>query len=364
MAEFDDFTLDIEIPKTEWLVENLIPLGHLGFIIAQAGIGKSYLTEQLAACIIYGKQFLGLDVKSGSVLLVDEDTPEKVLMRRLNKFVSFYKDEKRLGELRVRSMSGLKLSDNSLMKTIIENDDVVLVVLDSFNAICGDLDPNMTKSMGRIQQLKQICLDEKKTILINHHISEKTEYSAYALMSCDPHTLAMGSSVINQQADTYFILGAPNVVSNKLETLYVRPVSKREMIPVEPFKTDYLEENGQAHFDNYKHIDVKKDLLDDVESDIMILYKEGQNNKPEGRTVNEIYTLLAGKHGIMTVREALKQLEIKGKIKYRKSSHNLFHYFVPEDKEEWAVAEEGEGKLLEQDKTVKTVKKSRKNKAK
>jgi hypothetical protein len=362
MAEFNNFTTDIKIPKTEWLVDNLVPLGHLGFVIAQAGIGKSYFTEQLAACIVYGKPFLGLKVKSGNVLLIDEDTPEKVLMRRLNKFISYYKGDNRIGEFRVKSMTGLKLSEQGkLLSTLVENDDVVLVVIDSFNAICGDLDPNMTRNMSRIQTLKQYCLNEQLTILINHHISEKTEHTALDLMTCDPHTLAMGSSVINQQADTYYILGSPTAGKNKLESLYVRPVSKREMIPLNPFKINYIEQDGHSYFDKLTMIDIKRDSLDEVESDIMIIYREGQN-KPEGRTVNEIYKILDGKHGIITVRDALKALEIKGKIKYRKGNHNLFHYFVPEEKAEWPspVIDEDEAKLEKDDIAAEKTKKHRK----
>ncbi len=361
MADIDNFTTDIKIPKTEWLVDNLIPLGHLGFVIAQAGIGKSYFTEQLAACIVYGKPFLGLNVRSGNVLLIDEDTPEKVLMRRMSKFVTYYKDEKRVGELRVKSMMGLKLSEKGkLLSAIAENDDTVLIIIDSFNAICGELNPNTTRDMARIQILKQYCLNEHMTILINHHISEKIEYSAHELMTCDPHTLAMGSSVINQQADTYFILGSPNINNGKLESLYVRPVSKREMIPLNPFKIDYIEQDGHSYFDKLAMIDIKRDLLDEVESDIMIIYRE--ENKPEGRTVNEICNLLDGKHGIVTIREALKALEIKGKIKYRKSKHNLFHYYVPEEKAEWPspVIDEDEAKLEKDDIAAEKVKKHRK----
>ena len=366
MADIDNFTTDIKIPETEWLVDNLIPLGHLGFVIAQAGIGKSYFTEQLAACIVYGKPFLGLHVKSGSVLLIDEDTPEKVLMRRMGKFVTYYKDEKRVGELRIKSMTGLKLAGkNSLLTALAENDDVVLIVIDSFNARCGDLNPNITRDMSRIQILKQYCLNEHMTILINHHISEKIERTALELMTCDPHTLAMGSSVINQQADTYYILGSPSTNSSKLEALYVRPISKREMIPLNPFKIDYIEQDGHSYFDKLAMIDTKSDLLEDVESDIMIIYREGQN-KPEGRTVDEIYKTLAGKHGLIAVRNALKTLEIKGKIKYRKGRHNLFHYYVPEENVEWPspVIDEDEAKLEKDDITAEKAQKHRRKSSK
>ena len=335
MADIDNFASNVIIPETEWLVEGLIPLGHLGFVIAQAGIGKSFFVEQLATCIVYNKPFLGLKVKKGNVLLIDEDTPEKVLMRRLNKLTAYYNGQERVGEFRVKSMTGLRLSEKGgLLSALVDNDDATLIIIDSFNTVCGELDPNVTRSMSRLQTLKQHCLKEHMTILINHHISEKTERTAHELMSCDPHNLSMGSSVINQQADTYYIIGSPDINKSRLESLYVRPVSKREMIPTNPFKIDYIEENGYSHFNELVTIDMNKDLLDNVETDVMIIYRETQG-KPEGYTVSEIYNALAGKHGIVTVREALKQLEIKGKIKYRKSEHNLFHYYVPKEKEEW-----------------------------
>lgn len=328
MADIANFDLSIAIPKTEWLVDGLIPLGHLGFVIAQAGIGKSYLMEQLAACVVYGKPFLGLTVKPGNVLLIDQDTPENALFRRLQKFMAHYKNEDRIGELKVKSMMGMKLSEGNLMGQIVENDDSTLVIIDSFNAVCGDLNPNSTGSMSRLQMLKQNCLREHMTILINHHISEKTTRSAHDLMTCDPHILAMGSSVINQQADSYYIIGAPDHLKNRLETLYVRPVGKRELIPLAQFKTSYIEEDGYSYFTNFALLDIKADLLDDVEADIMTLYKTKDNDEKVGRTVNEVTTQLEGKHGMNVIRVALKQLETKGKMKCTKSKHNLFKYFL------------------------------------
>jgi hypothetical protein len=334
MADIDNFTLDNTVSKTEWLVDNLIPLGHFSLFIAQAGVGKSFLIEQLAICVIYGQPFLGLDVIAGDVLLIDEDTPEKVLQRRLHRFMYKYRDIPRKGNLRLKSMTGLKLSDTNLITTLIENDDVKLVVIDSLNAICGEIDPNMTKGMSALQRFKRHCLHSGLTIVINHHISEKAQQTAHDLMSCNPHELAMGSSVINQQADSYYILGSPDTGS-KLETLFVRPIGKRELIPFSPFKTEYIEETDMSYFTDLKLINVKKDLLDEVQSDIMALYREMDQGKPVGRTVKAIFDAMQQKHSVQSIRQALKQLEILGKLRCRKTRHNLFHYEVQDGKEEW-----------------------------
>jgi len=49
------------------------------------GAGKSWIADALAAHVASGMDFLGLPIKQGEVLLVDEDTPEDELRNRFQR---------------------------------------------------------------------------------------------------------------------------------------------------------------------------------------------------------------------------------------------------------------------------------------
>jgi len=68
-----------------WLVDGLIPHGHMVIMGGLPGAGKSWIADALAAHVASGMDFLGLPIKQGEVLLVDEDTPEDELRNRFQR---------------------------------------------------------------------------------------------------------------------------------------------------------------------------------------------------------------------------------------------------------------------------------------
>jgi RecA-family ATPase len=65
----NNFDFGISVPETQWVVHNLIPKGHLCFMLAQAGVGKSLLLESLAIHIIHGIDFAGLKTVAGDSVI-------------------------------------------------------------------------------------------------------------------------------------------------------------------------------------------------------------------------------------------------------------------------------------------------------
>lgn len=74
-------------PKTNWLVENLMPAGYILMIFSPEGIGKSVLAYNLAVSIATGTKFLGLNTQSGTVLYMDEENPDSYMRDMLEKML-------------------------------------------------------------------------------------------------------------------------------------------------------------------------------------------------------------------------------------------------------------------------------------
>lgn len=322
---------EVETSVTKWAVEPIIPLGQLCFFLAQAGVGKSLLLESLAVHVVHGVPFCGFKTNYGDVLLIDQDTPTEVLINRLIKF------GKALGttekhNLIVSSMEGVALSGTSLMTLINDYPKAVLVIIDSLHSMCNSSNPN-TFDMNRLSVLKAKCLTPNKTIAINHHISEKKELSLDDLMVDNPHSFAMGNSAINQQADTYYIVGASaeNGTTNKL---YLRPVAKRVNVRSTPLVFQMIQPTSTS--ERLEYLSDWAGDMNQVEVDCMALFKEDSSD----RTVRQIFDGMGQQHAIGEVRRALKKLKDKGWLIRSAHRHNQFHYRLPEKHEMQSKEEE------------------------
>lgn len=307
--------------ETKWLIDKLVPAGHLCFVLAQAGVGKSLWVEAMAISIIYGIPFGDFKTVEGDVLLIDQDTPITTLDKRLLRFGTALGLGEPKHNLILESMAGYSLSDRTLQTVISDHPEAVLTIVDSLHSVCGKLNPNYTTDMSVLAKLKSTCINSHNTIIFNHHISQKEDLSVDVLMNGDTARLAMGSSTIIQQADTYYIIGA-TVVDGKTERIFVRPVSKRVSIPGKPsiFRLVPTDNGELMEYDG-----VYEGGMADEEVDVMTLFREANID----RTVKEIYEAMGHRHGETTIREALTVLDKKGMLVMSRHKANLFKYRLP-----------------------------------
>jgi len=318
MAKFD-FKVEIEQPK--WIVESLLPAGQLCIFLAQAGVGKSLLVEDLAVHIVYSKSFCGFSTVEGDVLVIDQDTPTDILTRRFIQFGKGIKQEKK-HDLYIESMKNYSLADGTLMSIIKEYPEAKLVIIDSLHSVCGTLNPNYTSDMNMLAKLKKHCLANDKTIIINHHISEKTQASVDELMTGNPHSMAMGNSAIIQQADSYYIIGAISE-NGKTNKIYLRPIAKRISINSTPIVLQVVKPDKDS--ERFELLGEYTPDLTGAESDLWTFFRE----QPQDRTVKQTYEDMGHHHGEKLVRQSLAKLADKGLLVLSRSKSNLFRYRLP-----------------------------------
>lgn len=318
MAEFD---FDEEPVETQWIVDKLIPANHLCVVLAQAGVGKSLLVENLAVHIVFGEPFCSAATVEGDVLLIDQDTPTDVLTQRLLNFGKGMRGTQKY-RLFVESMKQYSLSNNSLIRVINNYTSAKVAIVDCLHSVCGKLNPNHTSDMNILARLKQECLTNGRTIIMNHHISEKADYTIDELMSSNAHNLAMGNSAIIQQADTYYAVGA-TAENGLTDKIYVRPVAKRVAVNSSPLILKMTKPTECS--EKLEYAGLFEPEFSDTEQDILALFRE----RPSDRTVKDIYEELGHKAGEKETRGALASLENKGLLVMNRKSHNLFKYRLP-----------------------------------
>lgn len=74
-----------EVPPRRWLVEGRIGMDHVTGLYGRGGIGKSWLTQQLASCVATGREFLNTPTMGGRVLGLYCEDDERELVERQSK---------------------------------------------------------------------------------------------------------------------------------------------------------------------------------------------------------------------------------------------------------------------------------------
>lgn len=323
------FDFDKPVVETKWGIENWLPFGNLIALQAQAGTGKSLLEMSWINHILTETPFCGCKVTGGDVLLIDQDMPEIDLKKRLKAYANGIQAERKYN-LYIEYKKGLQFNNGSLYETINKYKTVKYVFIDTLHSVMGQLDPNRTKDMSVINELKSQCLNSEKTIVLIHHISEKVNANTIEdLMTADEHKLAMGSSLLNQSFDAYYII-ASSTKDGMVEKIYARPVSKHITIPLKPtvldcvikvengIRSEYLEKNGIYH----------KPIPPEEAEVFETLKTHDAINEGSGLTVQELHAKSGHQMSEFAIRKGLTGLEKIGKISYGKAPHNLFKWYI------------------------------------
>jgi RecA-family ATPase len=110
------------VPPREWEVTSYVPKQNVALFSANGAVGKSLLLEQLGACKVVGRPWLGLHPKPGSALYLNAEDDDDELHRRLNDIA------RHLG-LPLSRFSGLHLwslaGDDALLATADERNNIV-----------------------------------------------------------------------------------------------------------------------------------------------------------------------------------------------------------------------------------------------
>lgn len=327
------FNFEGDLLEASWLVKPLIPLGHLCVILAQSGKGKSFVGEYLALCCAWGKPFCDMDTVEGPVLIIDQDTPADVLSNRLKRMGNALGGQPN-HEVFVESMNNHGIKD---IPKLVNECNPRLIVIDSLHSICGKLNPNHTSDMSVFSWVKGECLTSDRTIIINHHISEKAIITLEQLMDRDIHLSGMGSSAIKQLCDTEYILTS-TTKDNKIDKIYLRPIAKRQAIPEKPVQMwlrepDNVNGNGPLflEFDGYY-----EEGMSECEADILLLMTQtGQEY-----TISQAREAIGCKWNENKIRDGFKKMEKQGKVVMRRGGSNLFKYRLPDAKKQTVEKDE------------------------
>ena len=295
--------------RTEFIVENLIPLGSLILLYGYPGCGKSFLSLDLAIKVSCGLDVFGyFKSRKTNVLLIDLENSLSLLKERLefleampeNVFLIFD------GSFNILNQKNL-----NLLRKIIKEQAIGLTIIDNLTSVLPKQNENDSITIYRIlSNLRRICLEENTTIILIHH-ARKTQM----FQSFNPLDEIRGSSTIAAVSDLVFNL-------MKVQSFYQLRVLKNRI--QNNYQTFLLELDRGG----FKYLQNLEENFDQNISQICRMIEEIARSSPNGVfSVSEIYE--ACPHRRSEIYRALHLLQGVGKVrKIKRGVYQLLSQMV------------------------------------
>ena len=186
-------------PRRRWLIEDVLPLGKVGLLVAPGGTGKSFFTLSVAVAVATGLPAFGsmpIGEQGGVLALFAEEDPEE-LHRRLfyviNQMITEtdnqeYYRQKITERIFAKSMSGQnnlmthKVRQEVSMTTYVERlietakqvPDLKLIIIDPASRFRGGEENSAEDTTRFVEALEVVAKYTKATVLLVHHSNKSS----------------------------------------------------------------------------------------------------------------------------------------------------------------------------------------------
>jgi hypothetical protein len=192
--------LQQEIKPVKHVVPGWIPEGLL-ILAAAPKVGKSTLILQVANCKAAGLTFWGYDVPPGKVLMIDLETNERRLRRKLEAAGATALEPGRL--LYATDWPRGNLGVDKIAQTLDADPEIELVVIDTlqrFRDVGSGRQNAYAADYDALAPLQQLCRERSGLAIVVVHHKRKAA-------SDDPIDSINGSAAIAGAADSIWIMG-------------------------------------------------------------------------------------------------------------------------------------------------------------
>jgi putative DNA primase/helicase len=172
--------ITVQREQLEWLGPGRVPLGKLTLLCGDPGLGKSFLSLDLAARVSTGAAWPDMPILKqpvgGVVLFSAEDDLADTIAPRLDRAGA---DDSRIVAIEGVAIRGqhrhfsLETDLPTLKEVLVDNPDTRLVVIDPIAAYCGKIDShNNTDVRGLLAPLADLAARQRVAILAITHLSK------------------------------------------------------------------------------------------------------------------------------------------------------------------------------------------------
>jgi len=172
---FQRLDLDGPVPEYDWLVQDLIAKGDVVMVAGDPGVGKSWLTHDLALCVAgLRNEWLGMEVHgNGPVVIVDQENPQVTARKRLA-LLGMEQKTAVSANLHYLWYQGVRLDTQAEM--LFEYCEIVrprLLILDSISRMHFK-NENSAEDMNPLMNggIYPIARELETTVILIHHLAK------------------------------------------------------------------------------------------------------------------------------------------------------------------------------------------------
>ena len=215
---------DWKFPDTSWWIKDLIPKNAFVIIASISGEGKSWSAYTMAKNISEGKNFLGkneFQTNQGTVLYIDAENSPKEIQRRCRQLG--YTDNENLLFLPVSDFNLNSEMFANKLKSIIAENHVDVVIVDTFRAVAGGLDENQANVVRQFyNRFKELRDNSTSFVFLDHyrkpnHFEGKVPRKEFLFGSQDKTAGVEILLMLKKEGDTIELHQAKNRVGKEIE---------------------------------------------------------------------------------------------------------------------------------------------------
>jgi len=159
------------VPPMDWLVDGLAPATGVALLFGDPGAKKTWIALHLAVSVAMGADWLGRATKRGPALVLDEESGDLRMRRRLAAVMRGLNAPADL-PLAYVSLAGFKpgdLGDLAEIDGILAQVQPALVVLDALADVLTGNENAVEDVMPLMQALRRLAEDHHCLVLVIHH---------------------------------------------------------------------------------------------------------------------------------------------------------------------------------------------------
>ncbi|MBI4759885.1 MAG: AAA family ATPase [Chloroflexota bacterium] len=166
-------------PPIEWIVDGLISTGSVSVFYGEGGSKKTWALLDMAVCVARGENWLNFKTKAGGVLIIDEESGSRRILRRLGDVLRGHNadNETPVYCVSLASFDFGEAGDVLELHNLINALRVQLVIIDALADVMPGRDENSVKDVQPVfLALRRIAEETQAAILIIHHSNKNGGY--------------------------------------------------------------------------------------------------------------------------------------------------------------------------------------------
>ena len=248
-------------PPIDYIIPNLITNSSLNVFYGEAGSKKTYSALSMAVAVANGKDWLGFHTRRCPVLIIDEESGEKRLARRLHETMMGM-NCLASGQIYYTCLEGIKFDKQvhiADVESAILETKAKLVIIDALADVM-DGDENSKRDVQPVMNaLRKIADNTDSAILLIHHSNKSGGYRGSTAIKASSDLMVQ----VNNESDSSLIVfkTEKNRDGNHLtwsaeatwedDAFHLVPVTTiKKNSGREEFVLDYLSEHGESALAN------------------------------------------------------------------------------------------------------------------